>query len=255
MLLRSVTKHVKDQNWTAVFIDFFIVVVGVFIGIQVANWNESRTDKIRATGYLERIAENLETDTQNFNNRIAFWSTVSEFGFTALNFAESGEKGELSDWETLLSFFQASQLAEFVADKSTYNEMSSAGELGLIQNEAIRNKISNYYTGSDNWILSDKPVYREHIRGYIPILIQKYIWTICYKTDTNLQQSMLDCEPPVPQEQIADLLVEISRDRMLIRELRYWMSTMQVATLIGNNQLSNGKELYDMIKTELKANN
>ena len=31
MLLRRITKHVKDQNWFAVFIDFLIVVVGVFI--------------------------------------------------------------------------------------------------------------------------------------------------------------------------------------------------------------------------------
>ena len=36
MLLRSITKHVQDQNWFAIGIDFFIVVVGVFIGMQVA---------------------------------------------------------------------------------------------------------------------------------------------------------------------------------------------------------------------------
>ena len=42
MLLRSLTKHVNDQNWIAIGIDFIIVVVGVFIGIQVANWNEAR---------------------------------------------------------------------------------------------------------------------------------------------------------------------------------------------------------------------
>ena len=45
MLLRRITKHVTDQNWFAVFIDFLIVVVGVFIGIQVANWNEERQDR------------------------------------------------------------------------------------------------------------------------------------------------------------------------------------------------------------------
>lgn len=39
MLLRRVTENVKAQNWTAVALDFVIVVVGVFIGIQVANWN------------------------------------------------------------------------------------------------------------------------------------------------------------------------------------------------------------------------
>ena len=41
MLLRRITEHVKAQNWTAVALDFFIVVIGVFIGIQVANWNDA----------------------------------------------------------------------------------------------------------------------------------------------------------------------------------------------------------------------
>ena len=36
MLLRRVTEHVRDQNWTAVGVDFVIVVIGVFVGIQVS---------------------------------------------------------------------------------------------------------------------------------------------------------------------------------------------------------------------------
>ena len=40
MILSSVVKHVREQNWFAVGVDFLIVVVGVFIGIQVSNWNE-----------------------------------------------------------------------------------------------------------------------------------------------------------------------------------------------------------------------
>ena len=32
MILHSLSKHVKDQNWFAVALDFLIVVVGVFIG-------------------------------------------------------------------------------------------------------------------------------------------------------------------------------------------------------------------------------
>ena len=42
MLLRRVIENVKAQNWLAVSLDFVIVVVGVFIGIQVANWNDAR---------------------------------------------------------------------------------------------------------------------------------------------------------------------------------------------------------------------
>ena len=46
MLLRRVMKHVRDQNWLAVGIDFLIVVTGVFIGIQVANWNGERLERL-----------------------------------------------------------------------------------------------------------------------------------------------------------------------------------------------------------------
>jgi len=42
LILRSVIRHVRDQNWFAVGLDFLIVVVGVFIGIQVSNWNDQR---------------------------------------------------------------------------------------------------------------------------------------------------------------------------------------------------------------------
>ena len=48
MLLRSVTKHVNDQNWFAVVLDLVIVIFGVFIGIQVSNWNADRAGDKKA---------------------------------------------------------------------------------------------------------------------------------------------------------------------------------------------------------------
>jgi hypothetical protein len=55
MLLRRFIEHVKDQNWSAVGLDFVIVVLGVFIGIQVSNWNDARRDSALARNYLERL--------------------------------------------------------------------------------------------------------------------------------------------------------------------------------------------------------
>ena len=39
MLLRRVIRHVRKQEWTAVGIDFLIVVIGVLLAMQVSNWN------------------------------------------------------------------------------------------------------------------------------------------------------------------------------------------------------------------------
>ena len=63
MLLRRITKHVKEQSWFAVGLDFVIVVVGVFIGLQVANWNDGRASKLAYLQALDRaeveISENI----------------------------------------------------------------------------------------------------------------------------------------------------------------------------------------------------
>jgi hypothetical protein len=90
MLLRRVIEHVKTQNWTAVTLDFVIVVVGVFIGIQVSNWNESRVESSRASAYLDRIHEDLKSDIETLGLRQRFWGVVLDNGYAAIDFAEKG---------------------------------------------------------------------------------------------------------------------------------------------------------------------
>jgi hypothetical protein len=60
MILRRVTRHVKDENWFAVGLDFVIVVVGVFIGIQVANWNDERLENVRKVQIVEALTADLK---------------------------------------------------------------------------------------------------------------------------------------------------------------------------------------------------
>ena len=62
MLLRRVSRHVREQNWFAVVVDFFIVVIGVFMGVQAANWNEAREERRLGQYYTERLVTDLEND-------------------------------------------------------------------------------------------------------------------------------------------------------------------------------------------------
>ena len=59
MILRRITQHVRDQNWFAVGIDFFIVVVGVFIGLQVSNWNDARAIRLSESDFLGRLHDDI----------------------------------------------------------------------------------------------------------------------------------------------------------------------------------------------------
>ncbi len=64
MILRRVIEHVKTQNWFAVGLDFVIVVLGVFIGIQVSNLNAARAEAAAFERKLSAVqmemSENLE---------------------------------------------------------------------------------------------------------------------------------------------------------------------------------------------------
>jgi len=39
---RRITRQLREHNWTAIGIDFVIVVVGVFLAAQISNWDQSQ---------------------------------------------------------------------------------------------------------------------------------------------------------------------------------------------------------------------
>lgn len=60
MLFRRVENHVKTRIWLAVLIDFLIVVMGVFVGLQIWNWNEERSAHSDYMQALERLDSEIE---------------------------------------------------------------------------------------------------------------------------------------------------------------------------------------------------
>ncbi len=66
MLLRRITKHVTDQNWTAIGLDFLIVVIGVYIGLQVSNWNIERGEKENYQAARVRLVAEIDANLMDF---------------------------------------------------------------------------------------------------------------------------------------------------------------------------------------------
>lgn len=97
MLLRRVTKHVKDQNWFAVGIDFVIVVIGVFIGIQVANWNQLQGNKVGLIGSLERLDKEVAHNISRIENVLADYEEAASdlrLGREALSACDASALGQ-----------------------------------------------------------------------------------------------------------------------------------------------------------------
>ncbi len=231
MLLRRVIEHLRRQEWTAL--------------------NDARADRARAEGYLERIHDDLEADLTNYRDRLQFWRATSAYGRTCLAYVDSRDAGDLTQWELLLAYFQASQVAEFFTTDTTYEELKSAGELGLIADLDLRNSLARYYTNAGNPAMTELPAYRMHVRGAIPIDVQLYIWTNCYGSNANGEQEFRDCAAPIDETRAAQVVNAIRRDEALMSELRYWVSTLQVASQIGRDRTALATQVLAAVDAEL----
>lgn len=60
MILRRFTKHVTDQNWFAVGLDVLVVITGIFLGMQVTEWNDVRKVQLKEKVYNTQFKADIE---------------------------------------------------------------------------------------------------------------------------------------------------------------------------------------------------
>ena len=183
MLLRRIREHATSHNWFAVSIDLVIVVLGVFLGMQVNNWNETRLAHDAGRVYRERLVNDLRFNELDMERRFAYFTQVQRFGEAAL--AElDGSSSTISDEQFLIDCYQATQISPRPFDRHTYDELLSIGQINTIGSVSLRDKVTHYYlnaTASDDTFRNVTP-YREIVRRAIPYLVQRRIRANCAET-------------------------------------------------------------------------
>ncbi len=209
MLLRRVREHVASHNWFAVGVDLVIVVLGVFLGTQVSNWNAERLAREAGDEYRARIVHDLETNQEDMQARTAYYQQVRQFGLQVLGDLEGASR--LSDEQFLIAAYQATQIYPRPINRSTYNEVIAVGALESIGPPATREAISNYYVGveTSETTLRNVPPYREIVRRAVPYHVQERIRTACAETmgtATSLLSTLAlpeTCELGLSREELA----------------------------------------------------
>jgi hypothetical protein len=199
MLLRRVIEHVKAQNWFAVGLDFVIVVVGVFIGIQVANWNEERLQAREGALFTERLKTDLRYEHENWQALVAYLGVVRENAESATAILEG--RLEASDEALLIHAYRATQYMYFVRWRATYEELASTGSLGLIKQQALRDTAVLFYLhpGFENAFEEGTgSPYRALFRSSLPMDVQDALTQRCgdrfsYRDGLGRPRVELDC--------------------------------------------------------------
>ncbi len=222
MILRRITEHVKAQNWLAVAIDFVIVVAGVFVGMQVTNWNAAQQDRSREGAYLAGIAKDVRSDIAEIEEIVRV-ATVRQSALQFLLMEATGRllpegfdsaRGrieiepappfpELDSGSAGIALFILTTLE---GNRLSYETMINTGGVGLIRDADLLRDIQSYYATA------------ESLRDFEESLKESRVTLVGVQQDAGLS--------PVDETPAAGLAKAFAADaRLLAAAKNYWLYT------------------------------
>ncbi|MGB6228622.1 MAG: hypothetical protein WBF53_00660 [Litorimonas sp.] len=120
----------REQNWLAIGIDFCIVVVGVFIGIQVASWNEARVEQRELAGQLTSLNTEFSENLDSLNAfRLLLDRQIDDTSI--LREMIAGKRPNVDINEIDKSLMNIVSVPSLTIDRTTLDELARGGSRSL----------------------------------------------------------------------------------------------------------------------------
>ncbi len=239
MILQRLTTALRKQDWFTVLIETLIVVLGVFLGLQLGNWNEEQADMRRGSAYTQRLAVDIRTDIRDRSNLLAYYDAVNDSAERAIVLLNSDSPDPR---ELVVNAYRATEYANHQPTRATWDEIVSSGDIGLLPSDFVEDGWGAYFTDvtADNAaqnILASP--FRQRVRRTIPHDIQSAIRESCGdKRDEigNVTGFRSDCNLDIPDEAWAIAAEALLSDPDLLPDLRLHFSSISSARgdLIGS---------------------
>jgi hypothetical protein len=179
MILKRLRAEASSLNWFGVAVDLVILVLGVFLGIQVSNWNQARLDRSEGREYRQRLYSDLQSNQRDLAFRIHYDGQVLVHARAAL--AALDRPAADSPGDFIIHAYEASNHIPQPLRQFTYDEAVAAGKADRLGDPMLRERIANYYVGVATMqrLFDNIPPYRELIRAALPFSAQAQAMKDC----------------------------------------------------------------------------
>ena len=235
--LGAVSSSLRHQNWTAIAIEFVLVVLGVFLGVLAANWNEERLER-RET---QKLLQQLDVELTAF---VEYMESVDEYYESAGRYADRATAGWLGDpsvddEQFVIAAYQASQITGIGNNTTVWSTIFGAENLRDIDDLALRQSVAAVMTFDYRLVDLDavSSRYREEVRKIIPNDIQAAIRERC--GDRTVQTILVlpaSCDLEIPPNEAAQVAAALRANPELVRELNWHRAAV-------SNQLAQAEAL------------
>lgn len=144
MILRRITDAFRKQDWFTVAVETLIVVFGVFIGLQVNNWNTARVERNSEQVLLLRLQEEtrslLDTQKEELAAHSPRIELLTDAHSVMFSLAPSRPLTNDECWALLVSHWMPSPTEAL----PSLDELISSGRFDLISNPSVKAALRDY---------------------------------------------------------------------------------------------------------------
>lgn len=242
MILRRIARGIKDQDWVVITIEIMIVVIGIFLGMQVTEWNENRKEQDLTDSYQKNLLTDLNNDISTLDSRIEYLTSLISHGKAAIALLEAETKSDDDPVRDIIKFYWATNKWPYNSHQPTYDELKSSGRLDLIGNREARDSLITLYNRRTDAkeIGIDNLPYRRLVRGIVPVDVGASILNACEsfsENDAGVTVIMLtqDCTIDMDPHKAKDILKQILKYPDLQHALNAQLSNLSTYRMSLNN--------------------
>ena len=201
MILRRLAEAIQQQNWFVVLLEVMIVVVGIFIGLQVDDWNQERLNRVNETIYLQEFLEDFEANRAQLKESIGAFEEILD-SITALLVQSAKDSPTWTAAQLNDAFRNVHRMPTFIAVVRTYANLTGSGDLVLIRNRALKNELAQYFAAADLAVLVQNTHEMELVQTFQPYVIKNMDFQAVY----HYRVDDFPIPPAVEHDRILDVL-------------------------------------------------
>jgi len=254
MIIKRLAKGIRSQDWFVVTVEIMIVVIGIFIGLQVDDWNHARQTEKSVKIYYERLIEDLDDGILLMQDTINYYSTVKKYAIKVLENIEKPVEELTADF--VASVYQATQRVDPSIPRHTFDELISTGRIIDLKDLALRSQLSRYFAKNIGLEAFGTPLtaYRINVRGKISVEIQSEINNSCGDVFVFQQNSLLthilpeDCKINLEADALKQQLVKLKNYTNLEEDLTYHLNDINWKVGILENEIKVARGLISILE-------
>ena len=206
---RSIRQNMIKENRTSKYLlyaigEIVLVVIGILIALSINNWNQKRIEQDKEHIYITNIKRDLEHQLDSIDVHLSFEKKYID---KAKPFLDSFFKNDrlTVDSSIMRNLSELTERKTFVRTDPTYTDLISSGNIDLLRDNSLKNKLIIYYQNLER---IEKVIQNNNTQLIDQAFVSKIIGLILYNDGKlPLSKRLVDISKKILQKEENEILI------------------------------------------------